>query len=189
MTQRTFLVTGATKGIGLAISKRLANAGHQVIGIARGPLSTFPGTLVSVDLSDDQASARVISDLVGRLSFDGVVNNAGFGKHQRLEEVDLRGLDEFMHFNLHAPIIAVQAILPTLRQKGLGTHRQYHYPLHSRDGWSHCVCRQQGSARKFYTVDTVSPGPIETGLFRKYTVCSFASLQLSESAGIWKMKR
>ena len=56
------------------------------IGIARGPLSTFPGTLVSVDLSDDRPPARVISDLVGRLSFDGVVNNAGFGKHHRLDK-------------------------------------------------------------------------------------------------------
>ena len=38
MVQRTFLVTGASKGIGLAISRRLTAAGHEVVGIAREPL-------------------------------------------------------------------------------------------------------------------------------------------------------
>lgn len=115
MVQRTFLVTGASKGIGLAISKRLAAAGHDVVGIAREPLPSFPGTLVSVDLSDDKASAEAFVELAQRHSFDGVVNNAGVGKLQRLGEVDLAALDQLMHFNLHSPINAVQAILPTLR--------------------------------------------------------------------------
>jgi 3-oxoacyl-[acyl-carrier protein] reductase len=120
MTQRTFLVTGASKGIGLAISKRLANAGHHVIGIARDPLPSFPGTLVSIDLSDDKGSAQAFVELAEHHSFDGVVNNAGVGKLQRLGEVDLGVVDELMRFNLHPPINAVQAILPSLRQKGWG---------------------------------------------------------------------
>jgi len=80
MAKRTFLVTDATKGIGLAISKRLAAAGYDVVGIAREPLSSFPGTLVSVDLSDDKASVEAFAELAQRHSFDGVVNNAGVGK-------------------------------------------------------------------------------------------------------------
>jgi NAD(P)-dependent dehydrogenase (short-subunit alcohol dehydrogenase family) len=63
MIQRTFLVTGASKGIGLALSKRLAAAGHEVVGIAREPLPSFPGTLVSIDLSDDKASAEAFVSL------------------------------------------------------------------------------------------------------------------------------
>jgi len=181
MTQRTFLVTGATKGIGLAISKRLANAGHQVIGIAREPLSTFPGTLVSVDLGDDQASARVISDLAGRFSFDGVVNNAGFGRHQRLGEVALDVVDELMHFNLHAPIIAVQAILPTLRQKGwgrivnitslatLGMVNRTAYAASKAALASFTRTWALELAETGITVNSVSPGPVETELFRRYT--------------------
>ena len=120
MVQRTFLVTGASKGIGLALSKRLAAAGHEVVGIAREPLPSFPGTLVSVDLRDDKASAEAFVELAQRHSFDGVVNNAGVGKLQPLGEVDLAVVDQLMHFNLHSPINAVQAILPTLRQKGWG---------------------------------------------------------------------
>jgi NAD(P)-dependent dehydrogenase (short-subunit alcohol dehydrogenase family) len=63
---------------------------------------------------------RPFVELAQRHSFDGVVNNAGVGKLQRLGEVDPAVVDQLMHFNLHSPINAVQAILPTLRQKGWG---------------------------------------------------------------------
>jgi len=87
MVKRTFLVTGASKGIGLAISNRLAAGGHDVVGVAREPLPSFPGTLVSVDLSDDKASAEAFVELAQRHAFDGVVNNAGVGKLQPLGEI------------------------------------------------------------------------------------------------------
>jgi NADP-dependent 3-hydroxy acid dehydrogenase YdfG len=118
MNQRIFLVTGATKGIGLAISKRLAKAGHNVVGVARVPLADFPGTLESIDLSNDKASMEALTRLASRYSFDGVVNNAGLARMQRIGEVDLKGVDELMQFNLHPAINTVQAILPTLRKKG-----------------------------------------------------------------------
>jgi NAD(P)-dependent dehydrogenase (short-subunit alcohol dehydrogenase family) len=86
LVERTFLVTGATKGIGLAISKRLSTEGHHVVGVARHPLPSFPGTLVSVDLSDDKGSAEAFVELAQRHSFDGVVNNAGVGKLKPLAE-------------------------------------------------------------------------------------------------------
>jgi 3-oxoacyl-[acyl-carrier protein] reductase len=109
MTQRTYLVTGATKGIGLAVSRRLAEAGHSIVGIAREPLPSFPGTLVSIDLSDHRVSAQAFAELAQRHAFDGVVNNAGSAHMQRLGEIDLDALDELLRFNLHPAISAVQA--------------------------------------------------------------------------------
>lgn len=45
MTSRTFLITGASKGIGRALSERLAAAGHHVVGFARNADdASFPGT-------------------------------------------------------------------------------------------------------------------------------------------------
>jgi NAD(P)-dependent dehydrogenase (short-subunit alcohol dehydrogenase family) len=47
MIPRTFLVTGASKGIGRALSNQLAEAGHQVVGIARDAGDPdFPGRLI-----------------------------------------------------------------------------------------------------------------------------------------------
>lgn len=181
MAHRTFPVIGATKGIRLAISGRLAHAGRQIIGIAREPLSTFPGTLVSVDPGDDQASAGVISDLAGRFSFDGVVNNAGFGRHQRLGEVALDVVDELLHFNLRAPIIAFQAILPALRQKGWGRIVNMTslatLGMVNRTAYADSKAALASFTRTWalelaeteITVNSVSPSPVKTELFRRYT--------------------
>lgn len=43
MTRRTFLITGASKGIGRAVAEHLDRAGHRVVGIARSPDLSFPG--------------------------------------------------------------------------------------------------------------------------------------------------
>src|ERR1035438_7834652 len=77
VTSRTFLVTGASKGIGRAVVDALLGAGHQVVGIARNADPFFPGTLVPMDLSDRAGSAAAIADLVAQHRFDGVVNNVG----------------------------------------------------------------------------------------------------------------
>ena len=50
--KRTFLITGASKGIGLALSHRLARKGHAIIGIARNPSEGFPGALHPLDLAN-----------------------------------------------------------------------------------------------------------------------------------------
>jgi 3-oxoacyl-[acyl-carrier protein] reductase len=118
MTKRTFLVTGASKGIGRALSTRLADADHRVVGIARGKDASFPGTLVSIDLNDSKASAEALADLAQRHSFDGVINNLGLVRLHRLGEIDLKDVDDMLRVNLHPTIQTVQAILPTLRAKG-----------------------------------------------------------------------
>ena len=77
-TRRTIMITGASKGIGRALSERLAASGHHVAGIARrADDPTFPGTLVPADLADRRATDETLRDLTARFSFDGVVNNVG----------------------------------------------------------------------------------------------------------------
>ena len=76
MTPRTFLITGASKGIGLALSEYLSAQGHNVVGIARQVNGVkFPGKLVSLDLGDDKETKSKIADLVQEYAFDGVINN------------------------------------------------------------------------------------------------------------------
>ncbi len=74
---RTFLITGASKGIGRALSVRLAAAGHRVVGLARGADPAFPGELLSVDLGDRATTTAVLDEVTARHRLAGVVNNVG----------------------------------------------------------------------------------------------------------------
>lgn len=175
---RTILVTGASKGIGLALSRRLAADGHKVIGIARNPVDGFPGTLIPLDLSDSGATSKVLAEIAQSHPIGGVVNNVGLVRPQRLGEITLDALDEVLRVNLHPAVIAVQAALPAMRAQGwgrivniasltvLGAVERSAYAAAK----SALISFTRGWALELastgITVNAVAPGPTETDLFR-----------------------
>lgn len=175
---RRFLVTGASKGIGLALSHRLHMAGHQVVGLARGHSADFPGELVPVDLADARATAVVLEQLTARFAFDGVVNNVGLVRPQPLGAIDLPALDEVMAVNLHPAVQAVQALLPGMKARGwgrvvnitsltvLGAVQRTAYAAAKAALVSFTRNWALELATTGITVNAVSPGPTETALFR-----------------------
>jgi NAD(P)-dependent dehydrogenase (short-subunit alcohol dehydrogenase family) len=182
MTQRTFLITGASRGIGRALSERLARAGHQVIGVARrADDPTFPGTLVSIDLSDRRATAQGLRDLTSRFSFDGLVNNVGFVKLARLGEIELEDLDSTFSGNLVPTVQTAQALLPQMKEKGwgrivnlsslvvLGVAQRSTYAAAKSAMISFTRTWALELADTGITVNSVAPGPTETEMFRANT--------------------
>ena len=175
---RTFLVTGASKGIGLALAHRLARDRHHVIGLARRPAEDFPGTFVAVDLADTAATEATLADLAGRFTLDGVVNNVGLVRPQRLGAVELLALDEVLRVNLHPAVQAVQAALPGMRARGwgrivnvssltvLGAVERTAYAAAKAALVSFARSWALELATTGITVNAVSPGPTETALFR-----------------------
>lgn len=191
MIKRTFLITGASKGIGRALSARLAGAGHHVVGVARsGNAPDFPGDLVAIDLSDRAATDKALRQLVARYDFDGVVNNVGFIRLGHIGEIDLDDLEQQLLYNLIPAVQTVQAVLPGMRARGwgrvvnvsslvaLGGHKH-------RTGYAGAKSAMISFTRSWalelattgITVNSVAPGPTETELFRANTPAGSAAEQ------------
>jgi NAD(P)-dependent dehydrogenase (short-subunit alcohol dehydrogenase family) len=134
LSRHVAVVTGASKGIGLAITRTLLDEGTRVVAASRKvtpELDALTGSRLvhmPVDLMDPEAPAAVISRAVEEFGgLDILVNNAGgpppgaqlprFSFHA-LTDVDWRAMFEF---NLFAVVRAVRAALPHMIERGGGS--------------------------------------------------------------------
>lgn len=129
---RVILITGASSGLGKALSMECARAGATVIlsGRNQGKLERlydeiesqgFPQPAIAVlDLAnatavDYDGLAKIITDEFGRL--DGLVHSAALlGERMPLEQYDVPTWCKVLHVNLTAPFILTQVLLPHLRR-------------------------------------------------------------------------
>lgn len=128
INDRVFVVTGASSGIGLSTAELLTANGAKVALLARSTdalqqlAGRLPGSLpLTVDVTDFDALAASITavhDHYGRL--DGLINNAGRSYVAQVEEIDPVLFEEIFRLNVLAPIIAMQAVIPLMRQGGGG---------------------------------------------------------------------
>ena len=135
MAERAALVTGGSSGIGLAIARALGEDGYGVTVSARRPekLEAAAEGLRSegIDLhsvpammtDEEQIVALVEShrERFGRL--DVLVNNAGVGIGEAMDEITAKKLDIQIGTNLRGVIIATREALPMLKQAG-AEHRK-----------------------------------------------------------------
>jgi NAD(P)-dependent dehydrogenase (short-subunit alcohol dehydrogenase family) len=125
MSKRVFLVTGASAGIGLALSKRLGEAGNTVYAAARRAdlISQTPGLIpVQLDVNRSKDAAEVVSRIereAGRL--DVLVNNAGYGLYGAFEELTDEEFRAQMETNFFAAANLMRAALPGMRRRKSGT--------------------------------------------------------------------
>ncbi len=107
--QRTVLVTGASRGIGLAIATQYCNCGYQVLAPSRAELDL--GSRESIDefFADER-----------NLAVDVLVNNAAENPIAPLESLPLDTFEHCLGVNLSAPLKLIQAVAPHMRTQGWG---------------------------------------------------------------------
>lgn len=121
---RTVLVTGASKGIGLACARRLAGRGYRVFAGCRAEedadgLWSYGVTPVRLDVTEsDQiaATAAVIEEATGEAGLHGLVNNAGIAVAGPLEFLPVADFRRQLEINVVGQVAVTQAVLPALRR-------------------------------------------------------------------------
>ena len=118
---RHVLVTGAASGIGKAIALQLAARGAKVavLDVAEAGLKATAAQIdalaIPADLSDASAvTAAVERAAAGLGGLDGIVNCAGVGPGQKLNELTYEIWSRALAINLSAPFLICQTALPHL---------------------------------------------------------------------------
>jgi NAD(P)-dependent dehydrogenase (short-subunit alcohol dehydrogenase family) len=122
------MLSGASRGIGLAIAKRLASDGYTLsLGIRGAHGSNFPGfdpdrTLIRhFDAEEPATAADWVEATVSRCGrIDALINNAGILRQIDFAEGDEAVLDEVWAVNVKAPFRLIRHALPHLKKGGNG---------------------------------------------------------------------
>lgn len=116
------VVTGGTRGIGLATCQALQQAGFQVFALGRsampGPL--YPGiAFIPCDVADDTSVSRAFDAIRAQASrVDVLVNNAGLAGADRLNDLQDDTWHRVIEVNLGGTFRCTRAALPLLQDQG-----------------------------------------------------------------------
>lgn len=182
---KTWLITGATSGLGLEMTRKLLGRGDQVVACGRRtePLQTWlpdaDGRLhiSRFDLTDTASLRREVdAAFAGHGPIDVVMSNAGYGLFGAAEEVSDAQIERQLATNLVASIQLVRAVLSRLRVQGGGRILQisseggqvaypgfslYHASKWGIEGFLESVAQEVAP----FGIDVViaEPGPTATG--------------------------
>lgn len=186
---KTALVTGASRGIGAAIAKRLAAEGARVaITYARGAdaaasvvkaIESAGGQAIAIqaDATDPKAVQAAVDKIVGTFGkLDVLVNNAGTAIPKKFEETTLEEFDQVINLNIRSVFVTTQAALKQMNNGGriisigscVGERMMTPglVPYSATKGairmFTQGLSREVGD--RGITVNNVQPGPIDTDL-------------------------
>jgi len=127
LSQRTVLVTGASRGIGASITAGLLAEDCNVVGIARkfelnsDFLNDARFSAIELDLSKlDHIPAKFQKIRRNYKSINALICNAGFGRFGSLEEFSSTQIRDLIDLNLTSQILLTREFLPALKSQGFG---------------------------------------------------------------------
>ncbi len=182
------MVTGASRGIGAAIAKRLASEGakvainynsskEQALQVLSAVQEVSEGMLVQGDVSVQADAEKVLSEVIENWGkIDILVNNAGINRDKLLMRMDASDWDDVMNVNLRGTFLCTKLVLPYLIKQrrgnivnvssvvGLsGNPGQVNYAASKAGlvGFTKALAREVASRN--ITVNALAPGFITSG--------------------------
>jgi NAD(P)-dependent dehydrogenase (short-subunit alcohol dehydrogenase family) len=198
LKDKVALVTGAGRGIGKAISLKLAEEGASLILCARtaAQLQEVTDAIRSagrpclsgvVDVAKEEEVNRLVKDGLDRFGqIDILVNNAGNSNPKPFLETSNADWDESINVNLKGVVFCTRAVLPSMLQRGSGAviniasaaglrglpgSPAYTASKAAVIGLSHALAEEVG--QKGIRVNVICPGPIKTELLDNSPVKDF----------------
>ena len=184
---KTAVVTGASRGIGLAVSRALAHEGVRVVGAARTITPELQETTVgtvSADLSTAHGAAAVVDGALAELGgIDILINNVGAGDADRIDiggflDVDDQQWRDLFNLNLFSAVWMTRAALPSLLERHGAILNiasiNARVPATGPVGYSEAKAALAAFGKRLseefaprgVRVNTVSPGVVGTSLWR-----------------------
>ncbi|HAA45304.1 MAG: short chain dehydrogenase/reductase family oxidoreductase [Halomonas sp. 54_146] len=115
----TVVITGANRGVGLALAEHYFDAGWRVLGVCRQSSEELDRVadhvFDGVDVTKAHDVARLAEALNGQ-AVDLLINNAGLLRDESLGSIDFDSIREQMEINAYAPLRVAEALLPTLKK-------------------------------------------------------------------------
>jgi len=196
------LVTGASRGIGLAITHALLEAGAQVVATSknRDNLQLIEGELgktapqlrtIVADLRDEAEVEKLCRELSTSGSPEIIINNAGVLHFDVLENLTLEQIHDSFAVNVIAPMLICRAFIPSMIQARWGRianicssssysggycpgHCAYSASKHALLGFSRALDEE---LRDYdIRVSTVSPAGVRTDMTSNRTDLDYDSL-------------
>jgi len=125
------VVTGGSRGIGLATALELGRAGHQVVATMRNPAGSpelceqavkenLRIRIETMDVDSDESVKRAFGRILEQGPVDVLVNNAGIEGTGAIEETSLADFRTCMETNYFGAIRCIQAVVGPMRERGSG---------------------------------------------------------------------
>lgn len=178
MSEGQIIVTGASKGIGLAIAEELARRGFQIASLSRSGGGV--GNQIICDMTDEDAVRQAFAQIASAGPVIGLVNNAGIHIGGPISTLPTADFNKTMALNATAVMVAAREAYPFLKEHN-GTIiniGSFFDKLGVPDNLAYCAskaavaamtrCMAVEWARDGIKVMNVAPGYIETDLNRDF---------------------
>ena len=114
---RNVVITGANRGIGLALAKACKQQGDKVYALCRTSTTELDGmgiiVISNVDITNNISISRAVTALKG-VKIDLLINNAGILRDESLNNFNQSTIVEQFNVNALAPLVLTQALLGNL---------------------------------------------------------------------------